>query len=66
MNLTDQFKYVNKVVMSCKTKEQKNSAHKWAWEWSKRTKSIFPNTVHSHTDLFLDVVSTWHMINKKI
>jgi len=63
LSLTDQFNYVNKVVLTCKTKEQLSNAHKWAWEWSKKAKSNYPNIIHSHTDLFLDVIREWKIIN---
>ena len=62
MNLIDQFKYVNKIVTTCKSKEQKDNAYKWAWEWSKRAKSNYPKIIHSHTDLFLDVIRIWPML----
>lgn len=59
MNLRDQFKYVNKIVITCENDLQKSNAHKWAWEWSKRAKVKHPNIIHSHTDLFIDVVRKW-------
>ncbi len=57
-DLPTQFEHVNRVILSCKTVDQKSNAHKWAWEWSKRAKSSFPSVIHSHIDLFLDVVRT--------
>ncbi len=66
MSLKDQFKYVNKIVITCKTKQQKDNAYKWAWEWSKRAKFNYPDIIHSHTDLFLDVIRKWNFLNKKL
>jgi hypothetical protein len=63
-NLSIQFKYVNTVILSCETIDQKSNAHKWAWEWSKRAKSNFPNIIHSHIDLFLDVIRKDILFNK--
>jgi hypothetical protein len=57
LNLREQFNYVKRVVSSCTTEEQTNNAHEWAYDWSKRMKCNYPDKVHSHTDLFLDVIS---------
>ena len=57
LNLREQFDYVNKVVNSCKTEKQKKHVYGWAENWTKRMKRIYPNKIHSHTDLFLDVIS---------
>ena len=57
MNLTEQFQYVNKVVNSCETEEQKKHAYDWAEDWAKRMKHNYPHKVSSFTDLFLDVIS---------
>jgi len=57
MDLTEQFIYVNKVVNSCETEEQKKNAYEWAQDWAKRMKHNYPNKVSSFTDLFLDVIT---------
>lgn len=63
MELLDQFKYVNRIVSTCKTEEQRSCAYKWAWEWSKRAKENYPSLIPSHDDLFLDVISNWASLN---
>jgi hypothetical protein len=59
----EEFKYVNKVVSSCTTLAQLNSAKKWAEEWSKRMKILFPEDISSYIDLYLQVIEKR---NKKI
>lgn len=57
LNLREQFSYVNKVVKNCQTQQQKNNAHRWAYDWAKRMKGNYPNEVYSYIDLYLDVIS---------
>lgn len=52
----DQFKYVNRVVSSCKTVDQLNNAKRWAEDWSKRMKRNFPDIVKSDVDLYEHVI----------
>jgi hypothetical protein len=54
--LLDQYVYVKKVVKSCVTKEQLANAKSWAEDWAKRMKVLYPQDVHSWTDLYLSVV----------
>jgi len=52
----DQFLFVKKVVLSCKTSVQLENAKKWADGWSKRMKVNAPNFVDSQVDLYLSVI----------
>ena len=55
--LLDEYKYVKKVVRSCVTRQQMENAKRWAEDWAKRMKEIYPEDVKSWTDLYLSVVS---------
>lgn len=55
--MLDEFKYVNRVVQSCITETQRINAMAWAHDWAKRMKALNPETIHSHTDLYLQVIS---------
>lgn len=52
----DEFKYVNRVVTSCKTEEQLKHAKKWAENWARRQQRLWPDDVLSWTDLYLQVI----------
>jgi hypothetical protein len=54
----EQYEYVKKVVKSCVTREQLTNAKSWAEDWSKRMKFLYPEYVHSWTDLYLSVTSS--------
>ena len=51
-----QFKYVKKVVASCRTEEQRDAARKWARDWSHRMLKRYPDQVKCRTQLYLDVI----------
>lgn len=57
LNFKDQFYYVRKVVQNCNTEIQKENALRWAQDWAKRAKRVFPEIEVNELDLFLDVLS---------
>jgi hypothetical protein len=58
MTLHQEFLYVKRMINSCITPKQKETAHDWAWNWSKLMKNKYPDLVISQTDLFLDVIGS--------
>ena len=50
-----QFEYVQKVVKSCKTQEQKELARNWSFQWAQRMRANFPSLVDDATELFIKV-----------
>jgi len=55
--ISDQYEYVNRVVRSCETNQQREAALQWAEDWAKQMKRLFPDEVTSWNDLYLSVIS---------
>lgn len=51
-----QYSYVKKVVASCETSIQEDTAKRWAEDWAWRMKRNAPSIVMSATDLYLLVI----------
>jgi hypothetical protein len=52
----DEYIYVKKVIGSCANDKQRETAKKWAEDWSKRMKYNYPEEVPSWTNLYLNVM----------
>ena len=54
--LLEQFKYVNRVVRSCRTQDQLSNAMRWAEDWCKRMQRNYPEIVKSYASLYEQVM----------
>ena len=55
--ILEQYEYVKKVVSSCKTKQQRESALQWAEDWARQMNRLFPKEIPEWLDLYTSVIS---------
>lgn len=55
--ILEQYEYVRKVIVSCETEQQRESALQWAEDWAKQMNRLFPKEIASWPDLYLSVTS---------